>query len=45
MTNNPLKLRSLKHTKIVKRVPIIINSCEYNYEYLETKKEKMGHLL
>jgi GTP cyclohydrolase II len=45
MTNNPLKLTSLKYAKIVKRVPIIINSCEYNYEYLETKKEKMGHLL
>lgn len=45
MTNNPLKLNSLKDVKIEKRVPIIINSCEYNYEYLETKKEKMGHLL
>jgi GTP cyclohydrolase II len=45
MTNNPLKLNSLKEVKVEKRVPIIINSCEYNYEYLETKKEKMGHLL
>jgi GTP cyclohydrolase II len=45
MTNNPLKLNSLKEIKIEKRIPIIINSCEYNYEYLETKKEKMGHLL
>ena len=30
---------------IEKRVPIIMNSCEYNYEYLEVKKEQMGHLL
>ena len=45
MTNNPLKLNSLKNVKIEKRVPIIVNSCEYNYEYLETKKEQMGHLL
>uniref|UniRef100_UPI004048088B GTP cyclohydrolase II n=1 Tax=Aliarcobacter sp. TaxID=2321116 RepID=UPI004048088B len=45
MTNNPLKLTSLKDVKINERVPIIMNSCQYNYEYLETKKEKMGHLL
>ncbi len=45
MTNNPLKLKSLKEVKIEKRVPIIMNSCKYNYEYLTIKKEKMGHLL
>lgn len=45
MTNNPLKLNSLKEIKIEKRIPIVMNSCEYNYEYLETKKNKMGHLL
>lgn len=45
MTNNPLKLSAIKDVKIIKRVPIIVNRCEYNYEYLEVKKEKMGHLL
>lgn len=45
MTNNPLKLNSLKNVIIEKRVPIIMNSCQYNYEYLEVKKEQMGHLL
>lgn len=45
MTNNPLKLSSLKEVKIEKRIPIIMNSCEYNKEYLAIKKEKMGHLL
>ena len=45
MTNNPLKLTSLKDVNINKRIPIVMNSCEYNYEYLEVKKEKMGHLL
>ena len=45
MTNNPLKLTSLKNVKINQRIPIVMNSCEYNYEYLEIKKEKMGHLL
>ena len=45
MTNNPLKLNALEKTKIENRVPIVMNSCKYNYEYLEVKKEKMGHLL
>lgn len=45
MTNNPLKLNAIKDVKIVNRVPIIVNRCEYNYEYLEVKKQKMGHLL
>lgn len=45
MTNNPLKLNGLEKTKIVKRVPIIANSCKYNYEYLKIKKEQMGHML
>lgn len=45
MTNNPLKLESLKEIKIENRVPIVMNSCASNYEYLETKKNKMGHLL
>lgn len=45
MTNNPSKLNSLKEVEIQKRVPIIVNNCEYNKEYLSVKKEKMGHLL
>ena len=45
MTNNPLKLNSLKNVIIEKRVPIIMDSCQYNYEYLEVKKEQMGLLL
>lgn len=45
MTNNPLKLNALKNVLIEKRVPVIMNSCLYNYEYLEVKKEQMGHLL
>lgn len=45
MTNNPLKLSSLKEVEIEKRIPIIVNHCEYNKEYLQIKKEKMGHLL
>lgn len=45
MTNNPLKLNSLKKIEIIQRVEVIANSCKYNFEYLKTKKEKMGHLL
>ena len=45
MTNNPLKLESLKEVKIENRVPVIMTSCASNYEYLETKKNRMGHLL
>ena len=45
MTNNPLKLNALEKIKIEKRIPIVMNSCKYNYEYLEVKKDRMGHLL
>ena len=45
MTNNPLKLNSLEDIEIVERIPVLINSCEYNYEYLKVKKEELGHLL
>ncbi len=45
MTNNPLKLDSLENVEIVNRVPVISNACEYNFEYLKVKKERMGHML
>ncbi len=45
MTNNPKKIASLKEIEVVQRVPVLVNSCEYNYEYLNVKKEKMDHLL
>ena len=45
MTNNPLKLNSLEDIEIVERIPVLISSCEYNYEYLKVKKEELGHLL
>ncbi len=44
LTNNPKKLTSLKKVTIVERCPIIIDSNIYNKQYLQTKKEKMGHL-
>ncbi len=45
LTNNPKKIESLKNIKITKRIPIVIDSNDYNREYLEVKKEQMGHLL
>jgi len=47
MTNNPKKIVGLEGygLEIVERVPIEVDSCEWNIGYLETKKAKMGHLL
>lgn len=47
MTNNPKKIVGLEGygLKVVERVPIEILPCKENYNYLMTKKKKMGHLL
>ena len=47
MTNNPKKINALEKMglKINKRVPILGKSNEYNKKYLETKAQKLGHLL
>ena len=47
MTNNPKKIVGVKgyDVKVVERVPIEIKPNEKNVHYLETKKQKMGHLL
>jgi len=45
LTNNPSKIESLKNIEITKRIPIIMNANPYNKEYLEVKKNQMGHLL
>jgi len=47
MTNNPKKIVGLEGygLKIVERVSIEIQPTDTNVKYLETKKEKMGHLL
>lgn len=44
LTNNPLKLSSIK-AKIVSRIPIQIEANKYNKDYLNIKKEQMGHML
>jgi len=45
LTNNPEKIKSLQAIEIVERLPIIVNTNEYNEEYLQVKKDQMGHLL
>ena len=47
LTNNPKKVVGLDGygLRIVERVPIQIPPTENNLRYLQTKKEKLGHLL
>ncbi len=47
ITNNPQKIKYLEENgiKIGKRIPIIIEPTDFDKFYLETKKDKMGHLL
>jgi 3,4-dihydroxy 2-butanone 4-phosphate synthase/GTP cyclohydrolase II len=46
LTNNPQKLVGLDGygLEIVERVPIVADSNDYNREYLEVKRDKLGHL-
>ena len=47
LTNNPNKIRQLKAEgiDIVDRIPIVIPANEYDKDYLDVKKRKMGHLI
>jgi GTP cyclohydrolase II len=45
LTNNPDKVNSISDVEVVERVPIIMETNEYNEGYLATKKAQMGHLL
>ena len=44
LTNNPDKVNSISDIEIVERVPIIMETNQYNEEYINTKKDDMGHL-
>ena len=44
LTNNPDKVNSIDDIEIVERVPIIIESNKYNKDYLNVKRDEMGHL-
>lgn len=47
LTNNPRKVVGLEAygLEIVERVPIVLEPGEHNQYYLQTKKERLGHLL
>lgn len=47
MTNNPRKIVGLEGygMQVVERVPIEVAPAKENWNYLRTKKEKLGHLL
>ncbi|MFC2024871.1 GTP cyclohydrolase II, partial [Chloroflexota bacterium] len=47
LTNNPKKVVGLEGygLKVVETVPIVIAPNPYNIHYLETKREKLGHLM
>ena len=47
LTNNPCKIAGLEGygLEIVERVPIVIPANAHDKRYLDTKKEKMGHLI
>lgn len=47
LTNNPKKVVGLEGygLKVIETVPIIAQPNQYNAQYLETKRKKMGHLI
>ena len=45
LTNNPDKVNSISNIEIVERLPIIMESNSFNRDYLNVKKDSMGHLL
>lgn len=47
LTNNPQKIKELKdnNIEVLQRIPLLIQSNEHNDLYLNTKQEKMAHLL
>lgn len=45
LTNNPRKIKELEKYANCVREDIIITPNEYNKQYLQVKKEKLGHLL
>ena len=47
MTNNPRKVAALEAhgIRVVERVPLMTGRNPHNEQYLDTKQEKMGHML
>lgn len=47
LTNNPKKVQALKDLgiEVVEQMPIQVGRNQYNHEYLNTKAERMGHMM
>ena len=47
LSNNPDKIAKLESEGVVitRRIPIVIPSNQFNQHYLETKRDRMGHLI
>ncbi len=47
LTNNPEKVRQLEEHGIAvsERVPLLVGGSAFNEHYLDTKRDRMGHLL
>ncbi len=47
LTNNPFKIADVEMhgIKVVERIPLLTKPNKYNRSYLETKKDKMNHML
>ena len=47
LTNNPDKIQAIEASamKLIERVPLIVAPSKHNQEYMQTKKEILGHLL
>lgn len=47
MTNNPAKIAALENLglTIAQRTPILVPTCPQNLDYIQTKVEKMNHLI
>ncbi|MEN4052574.1 MULTISPECIES: GTP cyclohydrolase II [Sulfurimonas] len=45
LTNNPDKINAISDVEIVERVPIVMKANQYNEDYLDVKRDAMGHLL
>lgn len=47
MTNNPRKVEELEShgIKVVERVPLQVSATEINLRYLQTKRDKLGHMI
>lgn len=47
LTNNPKKMQALQHAgiEVISREPIVMQAQFHNSHYLNTKRDKLGHLL